>query len=223
MRAGLLVKNSLGTTQIDDTFSNIILKEKIIIPKSQWTVVNFPGGGSSSATTFTQPNEPRIFFLVKGSAAFKAVVRSSNSRTYTLIGSGDVELYAFGPSEASATKFGLQVYDENGILKFDANNKHFRFVSSQLTPNVGSSINFPNDGRRYAVALDSYETRWRSQLFSSLGYIGIQLRLITTVNSNGVLINEGITSYIPPSADPPVSDTNYPRLSRLTIIDVTNF
>lgn len=222
MPAGLIVKNNTGQTQIDDTFNNICLKDTIRIPSAQWTVESYPGVGTGSFTTFTQPDEPRMFFLAQGSIAFRGKTVSGGIATYRVIGSGDVVLYAFGESSAVGTGFGLQVFNANGVLKFDANNKFFRFVSATKTPLPPASVSLPTDGRKYAVALDTYETRWVSQPFST-GYVSSQLILVTTVSGNSVAIGQGVSAYIPPLADPPVSSTSFPNLSLMTVIDVTGF
>lgn len=223
MPAGLIVKNNTGQTQIDDTFNNICLKDTIRIPSNQWTVERYPGVGTGSFTTFTQPDEPRMFFLAQGSVAFRGKTVLAGVATYRVIGSGDVVLYSFGESNTVDTGFGLQVFDANGVLKFDANNKHFRFVSTTKTPLPPASVSLPTDGRKYAVALDTYETRWVSASFSTLGYVGFQLILVTTVSGNSVAIGQGVSAYIPPRADPPVSGTSFPNLSLMTVIDVTGF
>lgn len=154
MPTGLQIFNDDNTIQIDSSYTNLALLQKITQPM----VVS---GGNVGESVFTTPaSTPFAAIHSTQSVGLRYCRRSGSNftRFYTSGSRGqNVTLYVFGPPHTSGNT-GIQIFDENGVMTFNSNNVYCDIVAV-LTANgnvnsvIGNYTFKPN--RKYAFALSS--------------------------------------------------------------------
>lgn len=158
MPAGIQIFNDAGTIQIDSTWSNYALVDKrtILSARAGWG-----GNDVSGAVHSTSSPGDIVFASSPGEILPIGLSQSSGVRSYR-VGTGTaqgvpVEFLTFRRQPPRDSLFGMQVFDENGVLIFDAVDKRCRIAgvlpAAQL--NFPGSFPFPA-GRKYAVLCPSF-------------------------------------------------------------------
>lgn len=158
MPIGFQVINDFGSYQIDDYYQNLFLDKKVRINKT--SLKKYPQGNFYYYDlSFVSDTPPVVAVGVYDgvSTACYGLKQSKNQYTAKIIASSnnqDVDVYVFNTLNGSSSTYGLQVFDENGKLIFDALKKPLRLVGIQ---NQNSKDNPTlTQGRTYAVCHNQY-------------------------------------------------------------------
>lgn len=170
MAAGLQCWNNDDFLQIDGTYKNLML-----ISKSTVSSV------ADTAFTYTYPGKPGAEFLQSVTISFAVknpviamrsnypmvIYRSAISRTPPYNGemkfaiftggqttSRSVTFYVFGEQVASGSSYGMQIFDSNGVLVFDALNKQMIVAGAHNPAGATTANDFTARTHNYASGRD---------------------------------------------------------------------
>ena len=137
MPAGLQVFNDSGIVQIDGTYSNLQLTAKGTASTSMQNLSYFTQANGTfryntpyTTVSFTG-NTP--VFAVSGDSTVSVVSTSVSGSVWTVgiitpNGPASFEWYVFDEASSSGGNYGLQVFNDSGVLVFDSSNKYFRQI-----------------------------------------------------------------------------------------------
>jgi hypothetical protein len=208
--AGLQIINAGNTTQIDQDYRNLCLRQK----GNAVTTANLPAGGGSYASFNVTGLTSPIIAVGGGSAAVPQTYwDAANNRHGFLISTGggigaSIPYYIFDvPAELGST-YGFQVRNSANQLIFDALQPPLRVRGFYV--NANANVSNLTAGRTYAVA------------HVKLGYRAFTIETLfarlyaTTVTTNGFNLQTINYSTIPASPTQTIV-----RLPDLMAIDVT--
>ena len=196
MTYGLSVSNTAGSVQIDNTYKNMSLQQKI--PYSL---------GAGGETTITQYNSvnPMLFFRpTSGSVGVIYVSLSGSTFTWQIragsASSGDIYIFD-QPNAATTSSYGLKVFDSSGNDIFNSDNKYLRVVE-QFNCNysvvfgnpqgaVGGSVTRTYPAGTYAVGMA------QARLYYT--FSGSNFTFYTdgvSLTSTSVTVSQGITRNV---------------------------
>lgn len=216
MAAGLLVINTHGTVLIDDTYSNLAVRNRGTLPAQS-------GYRNVSLTNPAQP----IIAVGSTNYAIAAWIYGNQSAIWSE-GGADVDWYSFDTPTSSGS-FGLQVFTSSGQLTFDSSRQYARVVD------VFSGVttkNYPA-GRTYAVAAltQARGIEWvtRPVPLSDYVYADIHTKTIAprvrggtiTTSWQTILIAPGLTPIDPALVPPNSLDPN--NSATFAVLDVTGY
>lgn len=160
MPIGFQVINDFGSYQIDDYYQNLFLDNKYTIDKRR-LIKNPNSNFYYHDLVFTSDTPPVVAVGVYDNIntacyGMKQVGNQYTAKIATSSNTQDIDIYVFNTLNGSSSTYGLQVFDENGKLIFDALKKPLRLVSiqnqnSKSTPMLES-------GRKYAVCHNRHFT-----------------------------------------------------------------
>lgn len=141
--AGLLIKNDNNDLLLNETYNNLYLFRKLKLTDLPYQTV---GSGTNPSLSFaTDIRENEILapiaradgssldaFSIRANKWVIYAPRTWQSSTSELLADlDDVYVYIFGintSTETSASGYGLQVFDENGVCVYNSNNKPMRVL-----------------------------------------------------------------------------------------------
>ncbi|WP_146189242.1 hypothetical protein [Pseudomonas protegens] len=233
MDAGFEVTNNLSFVQINSLYKNLELRQKVVVPMSLES--NF---GSWSGSVTVTGVMPVILFSSPYDSCMRSSQVSGNQFTYTFWAyTGNVSVrptlvfYHFDwPDSGSLSSFGMQVFDGNGVLVYDALKSYMRVYEAIVFADYYSVLGSRtyDSKRTYAVMQSqfcgSYEQT--ADFIEGVGtyrdYVVNQLTI--SVNGNVVKLTD---SEVVTRRDGPfggVSSFNYNlRSGRIVVMDVTDF
>lgn len=141
------------TIQIDENYKNLELRGKYQLTATNLISVGSPNTYDVSLSVAGVTN-PIIAIHCPG--VYVALISTSQSgsnvtyRFAALSNTSSFTVYVFDNPTLSASNFGMQVFDANGQLVFDANKRYLRVLSSTSFSNFSQAgITFPADGGVY--------------------------------------------------------------------------
>ena len=158
--------------------------------------------------SYANEAETYLYGVGIGAGAWSGI---SNPESYA----NNLKLYVFGtPDQTEASgRYGLKVYDKNGIIVYDSNKKYMRVVG------VGteSGANYSLSGKKYAVVEAS---QWLPEYKNSLDCM-FYTRVDEVYKSDTVITLSTENAFSPIYAD--IVFNTMPLLSGCFILDVTNY
>lgn len=170
LTAGLQVNFDDGTTQIDSNHKSTYLAYYVklsgpfepLAPRTMFV-------GQRWAFTINPPPECRYFFFrapVADVIVGMYIGTDGARRVWISAGYAEIEVYGFAdgvPPKLGA--YGLQLFDENGLLTFDSTAKAMRISGAFTTPASSAWSGFvtrdwPSSARKYAIGLGLYPQHW---------------------------------------------------------------
>jgi len=195
MPAGLQVFNNFDTVQVDSNWRNysLVSSQTIISSNNAWGEVNYAGA------IYTTSNASDLIFVYCPSSFFPICIVQQNGQRSYRVGTGAtagvaVTFYIFREQVPVDSKYGLQVFNENGVLTFDSLSKMNRIVGA-IPISVSSQPSFYNygGGGKYAVMVPSF-TGQLIQQDTGAGQGGLAFRMLST-NSPRILSQGAGISY----------------------------
>lgn len=233
MPAGLQVFNDSNTVQIDSNWQNYSLFSRVVInsSKNAWQEIDYAG------SVYTTTNARDIVFVYCASPFLPVgMVQQGGTRSYR-IGTGTSEnipvtFYIFREQTPTDSSYGMQVFNEQGVLTFDALNKMNRLSGTlPLTPTTAPTFYNLNGFKKYAVLIPNFIGQLIQQ-DTGAGSGGMGFRYLSTnstrlqIEPNGVsFLGFAISSVrqIPiPNPSPGITVTNVSG-SPYLVSDVTGY
>lgn len=222
MPAGLKLINDYGTTQIDETYHNYLLRSKGSVTTTGPDASQ--GMNACSATIQVSGTHPQVFFEASGAYICPGGRTISGSvHTFTIYTDVPATLtyYVFDLNvPAVAGNFGLQVFTGLGTLAYSSANRPMGVVSI-LSLASGSYFDVSPNGRKLAAALSFSRNN-----LQTVGVVGSQPRigfchdsiryLGSSVDAKRLVVKSFLGSF---DMNYPFQ-TNYPP--QIILIDVTN-
>ena len=206
-----------GTKTFDSNQSNFSLKGKYVVSPGAPIVTDITSPSSGYPYTFTVPDCIAPFVCLAGGPGVNSLltlytaVRSGSDVTYTYISSTNypVTFYAFDFTYAAvdnpdAVNYGLQTFDENGVMTLDLVQCRLLRVISELVFDSNNSV--PEVvvpvGKTYAIGFSEVGSEVRQavgeQFAVSFGLIGTNasgsIYAGTTLTIFNTFLAEGLTS-----------------------------
>lgn len=226
MPAGLEIIRPDGAFQIDDdvktatlafrqTFSGPYTMEDMrpTIPEVQY-----------SFDLSVPSNIYSLFFRSAVGRAIRLQSRVGNTWRFKTTTTGTIEVYGFADGILSPSTSGLQLFDESGVLTFDANSKFQRIVDLVRNASDGLRKSWPSTGRVYAAGIGSFPKRITGDYIPVPGigiyYLwsyGVWVGPADYGVSEGRIYSDSTGTETPPSPSTPM------QAPTLMAIDVTDF
>jgi len=138
MAAGIEVYNNNNILQITDKFRNLQFIEKITLSSfNSLDIQEIPNDLSSFYAFREITGTSSIAIIYVGSSIIRFFAKPATSAV--------VEVFRFGYSTTVSSGGGFQVFNSNGEIVFDSNNKYMRVIDSRHTNNLGSGIILSHD------------------------------------------------------------------------------
>lgn len=223
MTAGLTTFTDQGIMQIDSNF-------KTVSPAFRLTYTGPYSSASSTFTgswhqfTITVPTDVKyLFFSSSVDRTIGLMKKSGTEHTFRTSTQGTVEVYGFKdtPAQASSGNFGLQLFDENGVLTFDSNNNFMKVANVFTVPTTGMKVEpWPEVGHSYAVGLGVYAKQWRGAAQAGVPW-GVMMSYCVRVGP--ISGGGGYTAIAarPWGSDTPPNDTPQAPPPPAMVVDVT--
>lgn len=223
--AGLQVFLDDGILQIDSNFKTIAPTYRLSFTGPYTDDGNTAFIGSWYQFVITVPADVKyLYFASTVDRTIALFKKSGTTHTYRTNVQGTIEVYGFKESPPQAkSKFGMQLFDENGNLTFDSNTKTMKIAGAVVLPTSGVEIqSFPVTGRIYAVGLGVYAKQWRGAAAAGIPWgilMSYAVRVGPTSGGGGLV---AIASRPTGSAgDSPPSTTPLSAPPTALIVDVT--
>lgn len=132
MATGLRINNDVGTTQIDETYSNLVLIEKKTVTISVPVTTAYDYIASGDVVAIAVNCYPETFTTTAVSFSSGVwVYRLSFYNNPLTTGTCTFTIYAFGKAPAPTENFGVRVRDGSGGLIYHSQMKPLRILSVQ--------------------------------------------------------------------------------------------
>lgn len=131
-----------------------------------------------------------------------------------------VTFYAFGPQDFSGSNFGLQIFDGNSVLVFDAMNRPLRITSQIISPGANNTYPYPS-GRAYAMIISELIGYVVAPNTFPLDPLDFYTRFVR--NSGNDIVAQEIKHYGNPAWSIVANQIYDNRAGRVLIVDVTGY
>lgn len=138
MAAGFQCWNDGNSLQIDGKNTNLMFLEKKTLTASTQGYFSEPNGGYTRTITYSFNAINPVVAIQCSAGVWLAASSINRSSPYNC--SMDFEIYSttsipvtfylFGEQASSGANYGMQVFDESGVLVFDAANKQFKVTGA---------------------------------------------------------------------------------------------
>lgn len=160
MAYGLNVSGDSGVIQVDDSYTNLALKQS----GSIWV----PAGLSGASFTVYGVNNPLLFVRTSGAAVYVQSDNNPPNPTYTFksgeaTAAGTVYWYLFDDSSIPVSSgWGLSVYRADGSVAYNTDWKVLKIGAVAQCPNLADGTDFPS-----ATAAAPYTATWAACICSN--------------------------------------------------------
>ncbi len=223
MTVGFTLFTDQGITQIDSNF-------KTVAPAFRLTHTGPYTNGSNTFTgtwyqfTITVPTDVKyLFFASPVDRTIGLMKKSGAEHTFRTSTSGTVEIYGFKdtPAQAMSGNFGLQLFNENGVLTFDSSNNFMKVANVFTVPTTGMKVEpWPEAGNKYAVGLGVYPKQWRGAAQAGVPW-GVMMSYCVRVGPTAGGGGYTAIASRPWGGDSPPNDTPQAPPPTAMIVEVT--
>lgn len=233
MPAGFEVINDSGSYQVDQNYSNLIMRAK-----GTATTSGYDGRCSRASVVVNNGVCPLIAVQGSGYVGLDRVTRSGSQYTFILYTAGgngtSINYFVFDDYAHSSDRFGIEIFNAAEETVFHSSDKQLRvadvITSNYYGMNNGYSVTLAA-GRQYAVCFSAF---CGITIFDRIPFSGMTFQETQSVNALGSRVASNVVTfgniliyssvqYVQSPALFPINITHVYEGSGILILDVTDF